>query len=151
MNCPACDRSLTPIQAGPITVDACQGGCGGLWFDNFELKRVDESGEIDGEALLNIEFDLGTELNYQRRRSCPKCAGVVLMRHFFNQTRRVEVDTCPKCGGVWLDAGELSQIRKESESKVDRQQVASQYFKQVFQQDFVRTLGRGQGPAAPPV
>jgi len=149
MKCPACDRSLIPIQAGSITVDACQGGCGGLWFDNYELKRVDEPGEIDGEALLNIEIDLGAEVDYQRRRSCPKCSGVVLMRHFFNQARRVEVDTCPKCGGVWLDAGELAQIRKENATTVDRNQAASQYFKQVFRQDFVRTFGRGQGPTAP--
>jgi Zn-finger nucleic acid-binding protein len=149
MNCPACDHPLTPIHAGQITVDACEGGCGGIWFDNFELKRVDEPGEIEGEALLNIEFDLGITVDYQRRRSCPKCEGVVLMRHFFNATRRVEVDTCPKCGGVWLDAGELAQIRKESPSKADRQQAAGQYFKQVFAQDFMRTPGRGPGPAAP--
>lgn len=37
MNCPACARELTKTTAGPITVDACVGGCAGVWFDNFEL------------------------------------------------------------------------------------------------------------------
>jgi uncharacterized protein len=147
MNCPACDHGLTPIQAGRITVDACKGGCGGLWFDNFELKRVDEPNEIEGEALLNIEFDPTITVDYQRRRSCPKCEGVVLMRHYVSEHRRTEVDTCPKCGGVWLDAGELAQIRRENANKVDREQAARHYFAQVFRQDYVRTLGRGQGPA----
>jgi hypothetical protein len=50
----------------------------------------------------------------------------------------VEIDTCPNCGGVWLDAGELAVIRKECNSKEDRQAAAQQYFSQVFNQDFLR-------------
>lgn len=150
MNCPACNHPLTPIQTGRMTVDACEGGCGGLWFDNFELKRVDQPNEIEGEALLNIEFDPGITVDYQRRRSCPKCEGVVMMRHFFSQRRQTQIDSCPKCGGVWLDAGELAQIRRENATKEDRQQAAREYFAQVFQQDFARTLGPSQGPASSP-
>jgi len=26
-------------------VDVCQNGCGGIWFDNFELEKVDEKHE----------------------------------------------------------------------------------------------------------
>ena len=42
MKCPACDRELTETQVGAVAVDICQGGCGGVWFDAFELQRVDE-------------------------------------------------------------------------------------------------------------
>jgi Zn-finger nucleic acid-binding protein len=146
MNCPACDHPLTPVSTGRITVDACEGGCGGIWFDNFELKRVDEPNEVEGEALLNIEFDPAITVDYQRRRTCPKCKDVLLMRHFFSHRRQVQIDTCPKCGGVWLDAGELAQIRRENASKEDRQQAARQYFTQVFQQEVVRTMRSGPGP-----
>ncbi|MBM3876601.1 MAG: hypothetical protein FJ386_07775 [Verrucomicrobia bacterium] len=45
VRCPAGDRTLPELRAGPILVDACRGGCGGVWFDNFELQKVDEQHE----------------------------------------------------------------------------------------------------------
>ena len=54
MKCPACYNELTPRRAGQITVDVCDGGCGGIWFDNFELKRVDAG---DAAALAEIWRD----------------------------------------------------------------------------------------------
>ena len=41
MICPACGHLLKKIHVNAVEVDACHGGCGGLWFDNFELKRFD--------------------------------------------------------------------------------------------------------------
>ena len=38
MNCPACGNVMTEVTAGDIRVDACKGGCGGLWFDEWELR-----------------------------------------------------------------------------------------------------------------
>ena len=55
MQCPACERDLKEMEAGSITVDACVGGCGGIWFDVLELQEVDEAHEKDGEKLLDIE------------------------------------------------------------------------------------------------
>jgi len=113
MKCPACFNELTPLQVCDLTVDACQGGCGGVWFDAFELQKVDEEHETAGERLLNIQRDAGLSLDKSRKRECPRCAGVKLHRHFFSARRRVEVDECPGCGGCWLDAGELAKIRAE--------------------------------------
>jgi uncharacterized protein len=28
-----------------ITLEVCRGGCGGIWFDRYELMKVDESRE----------------------------------------------------------------------------------------------------------
>ena len=39
MNCPACGNVLKEMTVSDISVDVCQGGCGGIWFDNFELKK----------------------------------------------------------------------------------------------------------------
>ena len=50
-------RELTARKVGELTVDVCDGGCGGVWFDNFELQKVDESHEAAGESLLAIEKD----------------------------------------------------------------------------------------------
>ena len=113
MKCPACDRALSVLQVGPVEVDACQGGCGGVWFDAFELKKVDERHETAGEHLLQIECDPSVVPDPARKRDCPRCEGIKLKRHLFSRTSRVEVEHCPNCAGYWLDAGELERIREE--------------------------------------
>jgi len=113
MKCPACFNELTQTQVGSLVVDVCQGGCGGVWFDAFELQRVDEEDELAGEPLLQIKRDESIAVDTKRKRDCPRCAGVRLHRHFFSAKRQVEVDQCPNCGGYWLDAGELAHIRAE--------------------------------------
>ena len=149
MNCPACDQALKPLQVGKLTVDACDSGCGGIWFDNFELKKVDEPTELEGEALLDVRFNPEIQVDHNRRRTCPKCTGVVLLRHFFSQQRRVQIDTCPNCGGVWLDHGELAVIRRENVTKDDRKAAAQKYFTELFQQDFEQIRARGSSDTPP--
>jgi hypothetical protein len=111
------------MDVGPVTVDVCQGGCGGIWFDAFELQHVDESDETAGEWLMAIDRDRRLQLDPTRKRECPRCEGVKLMRHYYSPKRRVEVDECPGCGGYWLDAGELEKIRDEAEE--NRQAAAA--------------------------
>ena len=119
MKCPACFNELKEIQVSNLTVDVCQGGCGGIWFDAFELQQLDEEHETAGEPLLYIERDEGLIVDKSRKRECPRCAGVKLHRHFFSAKRRVEVDHCPNCGGYWLDAGELEKIREEKTASAE--------------------------------
>jgi Zn-finger nucleic acid-binding protein len=123
MKCPACFNELQQTQVGSLVVDVCQGGCGGIWFDAFELQRVDEEGELAGEPLLHIKRDERIVVDTSRKRDCPKCAGVRLYRHFFSPKKRVEVDECPNCGGYWLDAGELAQIRAEKTESANVDQL----------------------------
>jgi len=123
MKCPACFNELTQVQVGNVTVDACRGGCGGIWFDAFELERVDEENEAAGEPLLHFERDESIVVDTARKRQCPKCEGIKLHRHYFRARRRVEVDQCPNCGGYWLDAGELAQIRLERGETSQAQQI----------------------------
>ncbi|MHC4128909.1 MAG: TFIIB-type zinc ribbon-containing protein [Planctomycetota bacterium] len=40
MNCPVCENSLAEKTVESITVDVCEGGCGGIWFDNYEFEKV---------------------------------------------------------------------------------------------------------------
>ena len=103
MNCPACGNVLQEITTGGVAVDVCRGGCGGIWFDNFELKEFDESHESAGEGLLDIERDESIAVDHTKRFRCPKCDDVVMMRHFFSIKKEVEVDECPGCGGFgWM-------------------------------------------------
>ena len=110
MKCPACGNPLTPRSAGSITVDVCEGGCGGVWFDNFELRKVDESG---AHAIRSVQRDFALHVDSQSRRNCPKCPDQVMMRRFFSRLRRTQIDECPDCAGIWLDAGEFDAIRQE--------------------------------------
>ena len=138
MKCPACFNELTQIQVGRLVVDACQGGCGGIWFDAFELQAVDEENE-PGEPLLQIRQDPTAIVDMARKRECPRCAGIKLHRHYFSARRRVQVDECPNCAGYWLDAGELAQIRAE---KTEAAEVQSE--PHTISADFIRYLYRMQ-------
>lgn len=129
MNCPVCQNLLNALPAGRITVDACLGGCGGLWFDHHELTKLDLPGELDADLLIavNVPENAGARSDPTLKRRCPRCQDVVMMRHFFSQRRRVEVDECPNCGGYWLDAGELALVREECRAEGDCQTAVKNY------------------------
>ncbi|MCX5654150.1 MAG: zf-TFIIB domain-containing protein [Planctomycetota bacterium] len=132
MNCPACGRALTEKAVSGVTVDVCHGGCGGIWFDQLELAKVDDQEETAGEELLGIERDPSVKVDARARRRCPKCREIIMMRHFYGPKQNVEVDECGKCGGIWLDAGELAAIRSEYKSHEERHQAANGFAQSVF-------------------
>lgn len=132
MECPACGRPLVEHTVGTLTVDVCRGGCGGVWFDQLELKKVDEPHESLGEELLDIEREPGLQVDMDRRRTCPRCTGQIMLRHYFSIRREVVVDECPRCAGFWLDAGELRAIREEFSTEVDRNATAQASFDTQF-------------------
>lgn len=115
MKCPACANELTPFDAGDVTVDVCQGGCAGIWFDLFELKKSQGFTESSRRALAHLQKREDLLIDRQARRKCPKCDNIVMMRRFFSRKRAVEIDECPNCGGIWLDDGEWQKIRHEVE------------------------------------
>jgi Zn-finger nucleic acid-binding protein len=132
MKCPACDSAMEEVIVEDIAVDVCKQGCGGLWFDQFELQKVDEPHESSGENLLQIGMDRKATTDHSKRRMCPKCSDMVMMRHFVSVKREVEVDECPNCAGFWLDYGELGRIRSQYPSEEERQKAASDYFDEIF-------------------
>ena len=136
MNCPACGNELTQITVDTFEADVCRGGCGGIWFDNFEIKKFDEEQENAQELLNGIRKDPLAKVDHTRRYKCPKCDDLVMMRHFFSIKHKVEVDECPGCGGVWLDYGELGQIRDLYKTEAEREQAAKDYFSEVLGKEF---------------
>jgi uncharacterized protein len=132
VSCPACGHALSTRTAGAVTVDVCDGGCGGIWFDHWELQKLDEQSESAGEALLDVRRDPGVVVDPAERYHCPKCTDdVVLMRHFWSVKRAVTIDECPECGGIFLDAGELGSVRSEFATESDRHAAADAYFAEV--------------------
>ncbi|MBD3335233.1 MAG: hypothetical protein GF355_06925 [Candidatus Eisenbacteria bacterium] len=138
MKCPACGHAMQEKRAGKVTVDVCDGGCGGIWFDRFEFQKVDEAHESAGESLLEVRRSAERPVGLQEKRHCPRCGDVVLMRHFLSSKRQVEVDECGRCAGIWLDAGELGAIRRQYATDEERRRATEAYFDEVFGESLQR-------------
>jgi Zn-finger nucleic acid-binding protein len=123
---------LKEVEVKEITVDVCDNGCGGIWFDNYELNKVDEPHESMGEGLLELHKDEQMHVDHDKQRHCPKCETIPMMRHFFSVKHEVEVDECPQCGGYWLDHGELSWLRNLYTSEEERREAAAKYFTDIM-------------------
>jgi Zn-finger nucleic acid-binding protein len=134
VECPVCSNVLTKMEAEGVTVDVCAGGCGGIWFDWFELARVDEADDSAGEKFLEVDRDPTLVVDLSRRIRCPR-DGEIMMRHFHSVKRGALVDECPRCAGFWLDAGELATIRTEFATEEERKRAAEEYFAELFGPD----------------
>ena len=137
MICPACGGQLTALGVEGLIIDVCRGGCGGLWFDNFELEKMDDWHERAGVSLLDVEVNPEAAI-VTTRRACPRCLGVVMMQHKFRPDKPVMVDECPSCGGVWLDGGELAEIRRPAPTAEDRKKAANRFLERIFIEDLAR-------------
>jgi Zn-finger nucleic acid-binding protein len=104
---------LTAIAVGPVTLDVCQGGCGGLWFDAHELEQVNQTASADTPPHAEVDRNPDRRVDAKRRRFCTRCPDTPLERKLFSLSSGVIMDLCPQCHGIWLDYGELETIRKE--------------------------------------
>jgi len=144
MKCPACSSTLQEVEAGEIKVDVCRNGCGGVWFDNFEFKKVDEQHESTGESLLEIDRNPNVTVDYSVKRQCPRCEDQPMLKHFVSAKREVEVDECPACGGIWLDTGELRSIRAQYATEEERAAAANEYFQSVFGEELAAMKSKSE-------
>lgn len=132
MNCPGCGNKMEKVTAGDITVGACRNGCGGLWFDKSELKKLSDLHRTVGAVLLDIERDVGIRVDHYKMRMCPACEGIIMVRHFYSFRKNVAVDECPNCGGLWVDYGNLGAIRSQFGSEEEKIKAADDYFYEIL-------------------
>jgi len=123
LRCPACGHKLAERAMDDLSVDVCKDGCGGIWFDNGEITDVDDRDEATGEALAEIAERWASAVDHTRKRACPRCDGILMLKRQFGPRQPVEIDECPGCGGIWLDAGELKAIRGAFEGREERAHV----------------------------
>jgi len=135
MNCPSCSNGLTIFYYGELGVMACQYGCAGLWFDRYEIKKINSSNFRKGRELLKIEQAQGIRLFRNVDHVCPKCEMTLLLRHFFDKKHSLEVDQCPRCGGIWIEMGE---IFKEKKSDVEREKLINNYFIFIYEKKILK-------------
>jgi len=132
MKCPSCAQRLSAVVVQGGRVRACQGGCGGLWFDRFELAKLRGHFHGAGEKLLDIDRAEGVRFYRDVEPICPKCQTTLLFRHFFSKRQDVEVDPCSKCGGLWVDPGELANFMRRPLSEAARKKAFADYFQTIF-------------------
>lgn len=122
MKCPVCGKDMIQENFG-VNVDVCENGCKGIWFDQGELRMLDEKNEGLGAAL---EAALRNPRNNEGKRGqikCPKCF-LPMHIHKYKRAKEVNVDECYNCGGFFLDSGELTDIRNNYMSDAEVQAYA---------------------------
>lgn len=120
ITCPACDCEMHKI-VDPETntcIDICLDGCGGIFFDNRELEKFDETPENADEIFKAIEGKSFKPVETDEVRICPICE--VSMVKMGSGIEGVEIDVCNVCGGKFLDNGELEKIRNGVKSDITR-------------------------------
>lgn len=132
MKCPRTGTDLKPVTIDGITVDLSE-ACGGVWLDNYELIKFDEIHEAGGDKLVKLMEQYRSDaVDLEARLQCPKCADMVMARHYYSPLREIEIDRCPNCGGVWLDAGELAKIRERFPTQADRERASEALVQAAF-------------------
>lgn len=120
MNCPACQRPLRRFKAGTVTLDGCDGGCGGIWFDHRELAKVNRNHPDPDANIADLGCAPDIRVHDDDIRECPKCNAIALEKKLYSLGSGVVMDCCPKCKSVWLDRGELEKIRETLYSRPAR-------------------------------
>ncbi len=111
MQCPVCNKTMIEKDFGGVKVDICKDGCRGIWFDWFELTKLDEKHEGFGDALDEALKHPRKHDDDRGKIDCPKC-GISMHIHQYQSSKEIEVDECYGCGGFFLDCGELGVARK---------------------------------------
>lgn len=142
MKCPRTGERLVKRTFGDLEVAISQ-GCGGIWFDRFQLPKIKykehELGEVIVEYLRKYANPL---LDTAPRLNCPRDTDVVMMRRYFSPKRQIEIDECPQCGGIWLDAEELDGIRGLFRSSADRERAREEFVESVMSSPEVQAYER---------
>jgi len=92
-------------------MDGCP-TCGGIWFEQKELKQVLGQGVAALDDLMGFEPAQAQQSHPQSRFSCPRC-GIVLHRNQLAEAEDVAVNTCYQCAGLYLEAAALARLDQD--------------------------------------
>lgn len=126
MKCPACQNTLQESVVAGVKVQACQGECGGLWFDRFQLKKIKAVKPGTGQSLLMIERAEGIKIYRGAEHTCPDCKTTLLYRHFYSVEGDTEINQCSKCRGFWVDLAGLAKLQTLPTD--EKEQAVKKYF-----------------------
>lgn len=119
LTCPECGEVLKEVYAEAnygrvLLLDQCQ-GCGGVWFDRWELYFVKGSSLMSLEAV-DIKTLLSQTPHGKGKNSCPRCEKELIKFKDPGLPKDALIERCGGCGGLWLNRGELSKYARHKES-----------------------------------
>jgi uncharacterized protein len=118
--CPACGTKMVKVLTSiGINVDVCVNGCGGIWFDNRELEKFDESEENLEEIEKILVEKTFKKVDENVQRICPVC-NRKMVAHQPSPNCEVIIDDCYNCGGKFLDYKEIDKIRESKPTEKEK-------------------------------
>ena len=91
--CPVCHGDFYQRTAkgkqGTIELDVCE-GCGGIWFDNQELRETVHVEDVIQHA---------TQLDHKKAKYCPRCGALLKPNHKTTATHNISEYKCLDCRG----------------------------------------------------
>ncbi len=110
--CPECGGELREVYAAAnygrvLLLDQCN-GCGGVWFDRWELYFVTDKSIKDLEAV-DASFFAAPVAVHGARGLCPRCEKELAKFTDPNLPKDALIERCPGCNGLWLNRGELGK------------------------------------------
>lgn len=132
LKCPNGDGELKQVRAPArlgmeLLLDQC-GGCGGIWFDRFELFQLNESqaAAIDRVDNSSFRFPAGAV----DEPHCPRCGRALFAFKDPNIPANIQMFICGDCEGIWLNHGllaEYASFRLERGHQPPDPQKAAEY------------------------
>ena len=110
--CPECGGCLHEVYAAAnygrvLLLDQCR-GCGGVWFDRWELYFVTDKSIKDLEGIDASSF-AAPVAPHPAKGQCPRCEKELTIFSDNNLPKDALIERCPGCNGLWLNRGELGR------------------------------------------
>lgn len=133
INCPACQKEMQQIFIPRLNmnIDICIDGCGGIYFDNRELKHFDTQNEDITEIIEALKNKTFIKVDETSSRICPVC-GTKMIKNHSSVKQTIVIDECYNCGGKFLDEGELEKIRNEYHSENEKNIDTTAYIQSII-------------------
>ena len=121
IKCPACNCEMTKVFIADkaINVDVCANGCGGIFFDNQEIREFSDPCDNISEIKAVLEGKEFEPIYENISRVCPACGTSMTKTVVLG----IQIDTCYNCGGIFLDYGEFELVRSAFKKRVKRQVI----------------------------
>ena len=93
-----------------VIIDQCE-GCGGIWFDAFELFKVKLGEAQEIESLDSDRLRAPSDVD-NPRLLCPRDRTALIQYKDPNFPKELILTRCPKCQGFWLNRGEFTKYQE---------------------------------------
>ncbi len=112
LKCPVCAGALKEVYAKAnygrvLLVDQCA-GCGGVWFDRWELYMLHGGSASDLDSV-DAGSLLATNPEVHGSGNCPRCSLPLVDFRDPGLPPDASIKRCGACSGLWLNRGEVSR------------------------------------------